>query len=60
MLWEEQGFFTSAGQRVSNGEEIRSLLEAIQFPAETAVLLGQPTLEALQGLAEAMPQLMHL
>lgn len=38
MLWKEQGFFTSAGQRVSNGEEIRSLLEAVQFPAETAVV----------------------
>ncbi|KAK4805208.1 hypothetical protein QYF61_005376 [Mycteria americana] len=38
MSWKEQGFFTSSGKRVSNREEIRSLLESVQLPREIAVI----------------------
>ncbi|KAK4811224.1 hypothetical protein QYF61_022121 [Mycteria americana] len=38
MLWKERGFFTSSGKRVSNGEEIRNLLESVQLAREIAVI----------------------
>lgn len=50
MLWKEQGFFTSAGQRVSNGEEIHNLLEAVQFPAEIAVVPCPACTRGITGL----------